>query len=70
MMYLRNNYNNYNFYSIIIYVFIKFKSIFFFQKIELKNFYKVYFNLVVSEDDIWEFIKDVFIVFEYGCIKG
>lgn len=67
MMYLRNNYN---FYSIIIYVFIKFKCIFFFQKIELKNFYKVYFNLVVSEDDIWEFIKDVFIVFEYGCIKG
>lgn len=63
-------YNNYNFYSIIIYVFIKFKCIFFFQKIELKNFYKVYFNLVVSEDDIWEFIKDVFIVFEYGCIKG
>lgn len=70
MMYLRNNYNNYNFYSIIIYVFIKFKCIFFFQKIELKNFDKVYFNLEVSEDDIWEFIKDVFIVFEYGCIKG
>lgn len=70
MMHLRNNYNNYNFYSITIYAFIKSKCIFSFQKTELKNSYKVHLNLAASEDDIWELIKDVFTAFEHGCIKG
>lgn len=43
---------------------------FLFQKIEVKNSYRVHFNLAASENDVWGFIKDVFNSFENGCIKG